>query len=86
MLYLTDWAAVATISTRKDIETFPTANLASIGDGPIGNGTGIPYMYLTPLDFTAKDLAVISQIYRYNLIIQYLLYYTKYLMRASLKK
>ncbi|EZA47318.1 hypothetical protein DMN91_012951 [Ooceraea biroi] len=51
-----DWAAVATISTRKDVETFPVANLISIGDGPVGNGTGIPYMYLTPLDFTAKDL------------------------------
>ncbi|XP_012216630.1 protein CREG1 [Linepithema humile] len=52
-----DWAAVATISTRRDIETFPVANLVSIGDGPVGNGTGIPYMYLTPLDFTAQDVA-----------------------------
>ncbi|KAL6445063.1 hypothetical protein ACFW04_002164 [Cataglyphis niger] len=52
-----DWAAIATISTRKDIETFPVANLISIGDGPIGNGTGVPYMYLTPLDYTAQDLA-----------------------------
>ncbi|XP_029174198.1 protein CREG1 [Nylanderia fulva] len=53
-----DWAATATISIRKDVETFPVANLISISDGPIGNGTGIPYMYLTPLDFTAQDLAV----------------------------
>ncbi|XP_018345415.1 PREDICTED: protein CREG1 [Trachymyrmex septentrionalis] len=52
-----DWAAVATISTRKDIRNFPVANLASIADGPVGGGTGIPYMYLTPLDYTAKDLA-----------------------------
>ncbi|GAB1868198.1 Protein CREG1 [Camponotus japonicus] len=52
-----DWAAVATISTRKDVETFPFANLISISDGPSGNGTGIPYMYLTPLDYTAQDLA-----------------------------
>jgi len=55
---LVDWAAVATISTRKDIRNFPVANLASIADGPVGGGTGIPYMYLTPLDYTAKDLAV----------------------------
>ncbi|KAM0730115.1 Protein CREG1 [Formica fusca] len=52
-----DWAAVATISTRKDVETFPIANVISIGDGPIGNGSGVPYMYLTPLDYTAQDLA-----------------------------
>ncbi|KYM99830.1 PREDICTED: protein CREG1 [Cyphomyrmex costatus] len=52
-----DWGAVATISTRKDVASFPVANLISIADGPIGNGNGIPYMYLTPLDFTAQDLA-----------------------------
>ncbi|KAL0102589.1 hypothetical protein PUN28_018116 [Cardiocondyla obscurior] len=52
-----EWAAVATISTRKDVQTFPVANLVSIADGPAGNGTGIPYMYLTPLDYTAQDLA-----------------------------
>lgn len=52
-----DWAAVATISTRKDVQTFPIANVISIGDGPVGNGTGIPYMYLTPLDYTAQDVA-----------------------------
>ncbi|XP_025989415.1 protein CREG1 isoform X1 [Solenopsis invicta] len=52
-----DWAAVATISTRNDVESFPVANLISIADGPVGNGTGIPYMYLTPLDYTAQDLA-----------------------------
>ncbi|XP_011639520.1 protein CREG1 [Pogonomyrmex barbatus] len=52
-----DWAAVATISMRKDVQGFPVANLISIADGPVGNGTGIPYMYLTPLDYTAQDLA-----------------------------
>lgn len=53
-----EWAAVATISTRKDVQSFPVAYLISIADGPLGNGTGIPYMYLTPLDYTAQDLAV----------------------------
>nr|XP_003701330.1 PREDICTED: protein CREG1 [Megachile rotundata] len=52
-----DWVAVATISTRKDIESFPVANLISYSDGALGNGSGIPYLYLTPLDFTAQDLA-----------------------------
>lgn len=52
-----DWVSVATISTRKEIESFPTVNLVSFSDGPLGNGSGIPYLYLTPLDFTAQDLA-----------------------------
>nr|XP_050865565.1 protein CREG1 [Vespula vulgaris] len=51
-----DWTSVATISTRHEIETFPTVNLVSFSDGPLGNGSGIPYLYLTPLDFTSQDL------------------------------
>lgn len=49
---------MATISARKDIESFPAVNLVSYSDGLLGNGSGIPYLYLTTLDFTAKDLAV----------------------------
>ena len=52
-----DWVSVATISARKDIESFPAVNLVSYSDGLLGNGSGIPYLYLTTLDFTAKDLA-----------------------------
>lgn len=50
--------SVATISTRKEIESYPAVTLVSYSDGILGNGTGVPYLYLTPLDFTAKDLAV----------------------------
>ncbi|XP_054001355.1 protein CREG1 [Hylaeus anthracinus] len=52
-----DWVSVATISTRKDIESYPTVNLISYSDGLLGNGSGVPYLYLTPLDYTAQDLA-----------------------------
>ncbi|KAF3425419.1 hypothetical protein E2986_04678 [Frieseomelitta varia] len=52
-----DWVSVATFSIRKDIESFPAANLISYADGLLGNGSGVPYLYLTPLDFTAQDLA-----------------------------
>ncbi|XP_066583031.1 protein CREG1 [Prorops nasuta] len=52
-----DWTSVATISTRKDTKNFPTNNVISFSDGPLGNGSGIPYMYLTPLDFTAQDVS-----------------------------
>ncbi|EFN70858.1 Protein CREG1, partial [Camponotus floridanus] len=53
-----DYAAVATISIHKDTDTYPFANLFSISDGPIGNGTGIPYMYLIPLHYTSENLDV----------------------------
>ncbi|XP_031843492.1 cellular Repressor of E1A-stimulated Genes [Nomia melanderi] len=52
-----DWVSVATISTRKEIESYPAVTLVSYSDGKLGNGSGIPYLYLTPLDFTAQDLA-----------------------------
>lgn len=49
-------AAVATISTRKDIDTYPVANIIAYSDGLIGNGTGIPYMYITPHGEIAQNL------------------------------
>ncbi|XP_015589929.1 protein CREG1 [Cephus cinctus] len=52
-----DWTAVATISSRRETETFPFVNVISCSDGPLGNGSGIPYLYLTPLDFTAQDVS-----------------------------
>lgn len=52
-----DWVSVATISTRKEMETYPAVTLVSYSDGELGSGSGIPYLYLTPLDFTAQDLA-----------------------------
>lgn len=55
-----DWATVATINTKSGFEGGPAANLISISDGFVGNGTGIPYTYLTPLDRPAQDLAVSS--------------------------
>lgn len=32
--------------------------MISISDGPLGDGSGIPYTYLTPLDFTSQDISV----------------------------
>ncbi|KAG7207400.1 hypothetical protein KM043_009052 [Ampulex compressa] len=52
-----EWVSIATMSTRRDIESFPTVNLVSFADGSLGNGSGIPYLYLTPLDFTSQDLS-----------------------------
>ncbi|XP_034941294.1 protein CREG1 [Chelonus insularis] len=52
-----NWTSVATISRQKEIATFPFANVVAVSDGPLGHGSGVPYMYLTPLDFTSKDLS-----------------------------
>ncbi|XP_011252500.2 protein CREG1 [Camponotus floridanus] len=51
-----EWAAIATVSVQKDTDTYPVADVVSISDGPIENGTGIPYMYITPLDTTTQNL------------------------------
>ncbi|KAI8420981.1 hypothetical protein MSG28_008128 [Choristoneura fumiferana] len=57
-LHNADWASIATVSVQPAIVGFPFSNVKSIADGYIANSTGIPYFYMSPLDFTAKDLAV----------------------------
>ncbi|KAK0090820.1 hypothetical protein PV325_003840 [Microctonus aethiopoides] len=56
------WASVATISSHDGISSFPFVNVVAVSDGPLGNGTGVPYIYLTPLDFTAKDIEADSRV------------------------
>ncbi|XP_028170591.1 protein CREG1 [Ostrinia furnacalis] len=56
VLHNTNWASIATISVLPAIEGFPFSNVKSIVDGSLANSTGIPYFYMSPLDFTAKDL------------------------------
>ncbi|CAH0723821.1 unnamed protein product, partial [Brenthis ino] len=57
VLHNCDWASIATISVLPAIEGFPFSNVKSIVDGSMANSTGIPYFYMSPLDFTAKDLS-----------------------------
>ena len=52
-----DWAALATIATREPIIGFPFANVLSISDGPVDNSTGVPYIYVSPWEISARDLA-----------------------------
>ncbi|KAL0881606.1 hypothetical protein ABMA27_001433 [Loxostege sticticalis] len=56
VLHNTNWASIATISVLPAIEGFPFSNVKSIVDGSLANSTGVPYFYMSPLDFTAKDL------------------------------
>ncbi|TRY68218.1 hypothetical protein TCAL_04107 [Tigriopus californicus] len=52
-----DWAAMATISARNPIKGYPFANVFSVSDGPsMALSTGIPYMYLTPLEMSVHDI------------------------------
>nr|CAD7412835.1 unnamed protein product [Timema poppensis] len=64
VVHNTAWGALATISQQPRIKTFPFVNTFSVSDGPLNNGTGIPYLYLTPLDMSAQDL---NQDYRSSL-------------------
>lgn len=53
-----DWASMATISTHEPVKGQPFSNVFSISDGPVGNGTGTPYMYLTHMEISVQDLQV----------------------------
>lgn len=53
-----EWASMATISTHDPVKGQPFSNVFSISDGPVSYGTGIPYMYLTRMEISVKDLEV----------------------------
>ncbi|XP_048862799.1 protein CREG1 [Brienomyrus brachyistius] len=55
------WASMATISSRDPVKGQPFSNTFSVSDGPLGSGTGVPYMYLTRLEISVQDLQVNSQ-------------------------
>lgn len=57
-MLLIDWVSIGTISTQKQIQGYPFVSLQSMSDGPVSNGTGIPYLYMSDLDLTAKDTEV----------------------------
>uniref|UniRef100_A0A2A4JEH9 CREG-like beta-barrel domain-containing protein n=1 Tax=Heliothis virescens TaxID=7102 RepID=A0A2A4JEH9_HELVI len=57
VLHNAGWASLATISVLPAIEGFPFSNVKSIVDGSLANSTGVPYFYMSPLDFSARDLS-----------------------------
>jgi len=54
--HLSDWGSMATIATRDPIQGKPFSNVFSVSDGPVGNGTGTPYMFTTPMEMSVIDL------------------------------
>lgn len=55
--HLSDWGGMATIATRDPIQGKPFANVFSLSDGPVELGSGIPYMFTTPMEMSVIDLA-----------------------------
>lgn len=55
-----DWGALATLSAQEPpLRGQPFSNVFSISDGPAkAPGSGVPYMYLTALDVSVRDLQV----------------------------
>ncbi|XP_019631020.1 PREDICTED: protein CREG1-like [Branchiostoma belcheri] len=53
-----DWGSLASISTHQPMKGKPFTNVFSVSDGPVENGTGVPYFFFSPLDVTVQDLMV----------------------------
>uniref|UniRef100_H2ZU95 CREG-like beta-barrel domain-containing protein n=1 Tax=Latimeria chalumnae TaxID=7897 RepID=H2ZU95_LATCH len=53
-----DWGSLATISVQEVVRGWPFANVFSVSDGPLEQGTGVPYFYLSPLEISVHDLKV----------------------------
>lgn len=58
IVHVSDWAAMATLSTRPATLGAPFANVFSVADGTRYRSTGVPYMYLTDWEMSVKDLRV----------------------------
>ncbi|KAF0304582.1 Protein CREG1 [Amphibalanus amphitrite] len=58
IVHVSDWAAMATISTRPPTRGMPFANVFSVCDGTRYRSTGVPYLYLTDMEISVKDLRV----------------------------
>ena len=56
LVHESTWTAMATLANRDPIKDYPFANIFSVSDGPVDRSTGVPYMYLMPLELSAIDL------------------------------
>ena len=49
-----DWAVISTISSQDKEMAFGSPR--SVSDGPVNNGTGVPYIYISEADPLSKNL------------------------------
>ncbi|XP_060524057.1 protein CREG1 isoform X2 [Cylas formicarius] len=56
IMHYSEWVSLATTSTQSKITGFPFVTLKSLSDGPLNNATGVPYLYMTEMDVSGKDV------------------------------
>ena len=57
LVHDSSWTVMATMAAREPIMDFPFANVFSMSDGTVDKSTGVPYIYLMPLELSAIDLS-----------------------------
>ena len=63
IVHTSNWTTIATTAAQDPIKGFPFANVLSLSDGGLGDwSTGVPYMYLTPMELSAIDIDVDSRV------------------------
>lgn len=53
-----DWASLGTISSTLEIKGYPFSDVFSVSDGPLLNSSGVPYLYMTPLDLSTRNIEI----------------------------
>ncbi|KAI8491036.1 Cellular repressor of E1A-stimulated proteins 1 [Branchiostoma belcheri] len=56
VLHNNGWGSLASTSTHPPIQGKPYVDAYSVSDGPVGNSTGVPYFFFSPLERTVQDL------------------------------
>ena len=59
----TVWGSLSHVSWHADTFGFPIARAYSLSDGPLGESTGVPYLYMTLNDEEMLDIVVSKHIF-----------------------
>lgn len=62
---ISEWTVMAYKSQQPMTSDFPMGTIFSVSDGPLGNGKGTPYVYVSELEEAVRDLHV-SVVYSRN--------------------
>jgi hypothetical protein len=58
MLHVSDWSVFAYKSQHPKTSEFPMGTIMSVSDGPLDNGKGTPYMYVSEVEEAVQDTDV----------------------------
>lgn len=70
VITLSDWCVMAYKSQQPGTSDFPMGTILSVSDGPVGNGKGTPYVYVSELEEAVHDTHV-SVMYSGNTVKSY---------------